>query len=103
MAAARCVAASEDLDLIVGRPEAVYFYEASGRGPCLAFPGEKRQLNTFRGHLLVISATTSGAGDTSQLHVYDLRHKLIAYVTFGGGEGSAVGGLVPNPDLGFKP
>ncbi|KAJ0982171.1 hypothetical protein J5N97_010426 [Dioscorea zingiberensis] len=36
------VTMSDRLDLILGRPEAVYFYEVDGRGPCWAFEGEKK-------------------------------------------------------------
>ena len=35
--------------------QAVYFYQPDGRGPCLAFEGEKLQLHWFRGYLIVVS------------------------------------------------
>jgi hypothetical protein len=41
-------------DLIVGRSEAVYFYEVDGRGPCWAFDGEKKFVGWFRDNLLCI-------------------------------------------------
>ncbi|KAK3285147.1 Vacuolar protein sorting-associated protein 11 [Cymbomonas tetramitiformis] len=77
-----CVTMTEAQELVVGCPEAVYFYEAEGRGACFAFDGEKRHLACFRGYLLVISQASSrlgGAAKTSQLSIYDLKNKLIAY------------------------
>jgi len=77
----RCVTTTDQNDLVVGRSEAVYFYEAEDRGSCLAFSGEKRQLIAFAGHLLVVSAASAtgpGAG-TSQIQIYDLRNKLLAF------------------------
>ncbi|KAD4179043.1 hypothetical protein E3N88_27634 [Mikania micrantha] len=41
---ANSVAMNDRLELIIGRPEAVYFYEVDGRGPCWAFEGEKKFL-----------------------------------------------------------
>jgi hypothetical protein len=51
---------------VVGRPEAVYFYEVDGRGPCWAFEGSKQVVAWFRGYLVVIN-------------IYDLKNKLIVY------------------------
>jgi len=34
--------------------QAVYFYQSDGRGPCLAFEGEKLQLHWYRGYMLVV-------------------------------------------------
>lgn len=63
---------------MVGRPEAVYFYEADGRGPCWAFDGEKRYLGWFRGYLLAVTATPKKASK-NVFNIYDLKNKLIAY------------------------
>ena len=38
-------------DLIIGRPEAVYFYEVDGMGPCWAF-----FFMVLAGHLMVIKS-----------------------------------------------
>jgi len=35
--------------------QAVYFYQPDGRGPCLAFEGEKLQLHWYRGYMLIVS------------------------------------------------
>jgi len=61
-------------DLIIGRPEAVYFYEVDGRGPCWAFDGDKKFVGWFRGYLLCIiedqrtqKGTFMPVGDVSHL------------------------------------
>ncbi|KAG7578795.1 Zinc finger RING-type [Arabidopsis thaliana x Arabidopsis arenosa] len=71
------VTMSDRSELIVGRPEAVYFYEVDGRGPCWAFEGEKKFMGWFRGYLLCVIAD-SKTGNTV-FNVYDLRNRLIAY------------------------
>ncbi|RZR72774.1 hypothetical protein BHM03_00016931 [Ensete ventricosum] len=64
-------------DLIVGRPEAVYFYEIDGRGPCWAFDGEKKFLGWFRGYLLCVIADQRS--NRNMFNVYDLKNRLIAH------------------------
>ncbi|CAH8261967.1 unnamed protein product [Arabidopsis lyrata] len=71
------VTMSDRSELIVGRPEAVYFYEVDGRGPCWAFEGEKKFMGWFRGYLICVIAD-SKTGNTV-FNVYDLRNRLIAY------------------------
>ncbi|ONK75987.1 uncharacterized protein A4U43_C03F22650 [Asparagus officinalis] len=71
------VAMSDHLELIIGRPEAVYFYEVDGRGPCWAFEGEKRFLGWFRGYLLCVIADPRSNKNT--FNVYDLKNRLIAH------------------------
>ncbi|GER54061.1 vacuolar protein sorting 11 [Striga asiatica] len=73
------VAMSDHLELIVGRPEAVYFYEVDGRGPCWAFEGEKKLLGWFRGYLLCVIADQITGKNT--FNIYDLKNRLIAYST----------------------
>ncbi|XVE78322.1 hypothetical protein DITRI_Ditri13aG0135400 [Diplodiscus trichospermus] len=71
------VTMSDRSELIIGRPEAVYFYEVDGRGPCWAFEGEKKFLGWFRGYLLcVISDQRSGK---NTFNIYDLKNRLIAH------------------------
>ncbi|KAL3525158.1 hypothetical protein ACH5RR_013530 [Cinchona calisaya] len=72
----RSVAMSDRLELIIGRPEAVYFYEVDGRGPCWAFEGEKKFLGWFRGYLLCVIADQTGK---YSFNVYDLKNKLVAH------------------------
>lgn len=64
-------------EFIIGRPEAVYFYEVDGRGPCWAFEGEKKFLGWFRGYLLcVIEDQRTGK---CTFNIYDLKNRLIAH------------------------
>lgn len=71
------VAMSDRLELIIGRDEAVYFYEVDGRGPCWAFEGEKKFVGWFRGYLLCIIADQKSGANT--FNVYDLKNRLIAH------------------------
>lgn len=63
--------------MIIGQPEAVYFYEVDGRGPCWAFEGEKRFLGWFRGYLLCVIADQRNGKNT--FNIYDLKNRLIAH------------------------
>ncbi|XP_023740105.2 vacuolar protein-sorting-associated protein 11 homolog isoform X1 [Lactuca sativa] len=71
------VAMNDRLELIIGRPEAVYFYEVDGRGPCWAFEGEKKFLGWFRGYLLCVIADQRSGSNT--FNIYDLKNRLIAH------------------------
>ncbi|XP_010412524.1 PREDICTED: vacuolar protein-sorting-associated protein 11 homolog isoform X2 [Camelina sativa] len=71
------VTMSDRSELIVGRPEAVYFYEVDGRGPCWAFEGEKKFMGWFRGYLLCVIADPKTGKNV--FNVYDLKNRLIAY------------------------
>uniref|UniRef100_F6HHM1 Vacuolar protein sorting-associated protein 11 homolog n=1 Tax=Vitis vinifera TaxID=29760 RepID=F6HHM1_VITVI len=71
------VTMSDRLELIIGRPEAVYFYEVDGRGPCWAFEGEKKFLGWFRGYLLCVIADQRNGKNT--FNIYDLKNRLIAH------------------------
>ncbi|KAH9288078.1 hypothetical protein KI387_032195 [Taxus chinensis] len=64
-------------ELVIGRTEAIYFYEVDGRGPCWAFEGEKRFLGWFRGYLLSVIADQRT--DRNIFTIYDLKNRLIAY------------------------
>ncbi|KAL6049387.1 Vacuolar protein sorting-associated protein 11 [Balamuthia mandrillaris] len=57
-----CAVMSDANDLCVARSEAVYFYEAEGRGPCFAFEGEKKIVAWFRGYLIVVGQDEQGGG-----------------------------------------
>ncbi|KAL3633629.1 Vacuolar protein sorting-associated protein 11 [Castilleja foliolosa] len=60
------VAISDRLELIIGRPESVYFYEVDSRGPCWVFEGEKKLLVWFR-------------TGKNTFNIYDLKNRLIAH------------------------
>ncbi|KAJ7964711.1 vacuolar protein sorting 11 [Quillaja saponaria] len=74
---ANSVTMSDRSELIIGRPEAVYFYEVDGRGPCWAFEGEKKFLGWFRGYLLSVIADQRIGKNT--FNIYDLKNRLIAH------------------------
>ncbi|CAI9754493.1 unnamed protein product [Fraxinus pennsylvanica] len=74
---ASSVAMSDHSELIIGRSEAVYFYEVDGRGPCWAFEGEKKFVGWFRGYLLCVIADQRTGNNT--FNIYDLKNHLIAY------------------------
>ena len=85
----------------VGRNNAVYFYQTDGRGPCLAFEGEKLVLYRFKSYLVIISRDNPNKSepnvlrgrrpqandDTSSdivqrrvnLNIYDIKNKYIAH------------------------
>ncbi|KMS98344.1 hypothetical protein BVRB_4g093580 [Beta vulgaris subsp. vulgaris] len=73
----KSVAMSDRSELILGRPEAVYFYEDDGRGPCWAFEGEKKLLGWFRGYLLCVIEDQRSTKNT--FNIYDLKNRLIAH------------------------
>lgn len=72
-----CVTMSDNQELVIGRTEAVYFYEVDGRGPCWAFEGVKQLLGWFRGYLLSVIADQRT--NHSIFNIYDLKNRLIAY------------------------
>lgn len=74
---ANCSISSCDQELIIGRSEAVYFYEVDGRGPCWAFEGEKKFIGWFRGYLLCVIADQRNGKNT--FNIYDLKNRLIAH------------------------
>ncbi|XP_013381879.1 vacuolar protein sorting-associated protein 11 homolog [Lingula anatina] len=77
---------TQDNQLVLGRQDAVYFYQPDGRGPCLVFEGEKLQLHWFRGYLVVVGKDSKGiprpmANQNLDMHivtVYDIQNKFIA-------------------------
>lgn len=74
-------------ELVVAKPEALYFFNRDGRGPCLAFPTEgSRPLVTAVGSYIVHSA------GTGTITAYDVANKLIAYR----GKGTAICSFVPH-------
>ncbi|ESO93774.1 hypothetical protein LOTGIDRAFT_182193 [Lottia gigantea] len=79
---------NQDNQVVIGRSDAVYFYQPDGRGPCLAFEGEKLQLHWFRGYLVIVGKETKLQSRApilgnnkvmNLLTVYDIQNKFIAY------------------------
>eukprot|EP00898_Chlorokybus_atmophyticus_P007261 jgi/Chlat1/7536/Chrsp62S00554 len=73
-----CAVVSEAQELVVGRDEAVYFFEVDDRGPCFVFEGHKVLMAWFRGHLLTVTTANNNRARCT-LNIYDLKNKLIAY------------------------
>lgn len=81
--------ATQDNQFVIGRSDAVYFYQPDGRGPCLAFEGRKTILHWFRGYLVVVTKDNktmprqiAGEGTARMMDivtVYDIQNKFIAY------------------------
>ena len=70
-----CGLISNECDLLVGRSEAIYFYSPEGRGPCLAFDGEKKILSWFRNNLIVVGVTQT----RNSVNIYDMKNKFTAF------------------------
>jgi len=90
---------SDDDNMVLGKPEAVYFYESEGmaakaflivahspdhsrfyigRGPCFALEGQKTILTWFRTYLVIVGSDPANPKFNS-FNIYDLRNKFIAY------------------------
>ncbi|EGG22194.1 RING zinc finger-containing protein [Cavenderia fasciculata] len=57
-----CFVMGDDQTPIIGRSDAIYYYNTDGRGPCFAFSGPKQRLLSFRSYLVVVSQESSGGG-----------------------------------------
>eukprot|EP00795_Rhopilema_esculentum_P008547 gene8547-14548_t len=72
---------SQENQFVIARPDALYFYQTEGRGPCLAFEGEKKMVYWFRGYLVVVSKENKQlprAGfPMNILTIYDIQNKFI--------------------------
>lgn len=75
---AGCCVMSDDDNMVLGKPEAVYFYESEGRGPCFALEGQKTILTWFRTYLVIVGSDPANPKFNS-FNIYDLRNKFIAY------------------------
>ncbi|KAI8144964.1 hypothetical protein BJV82DRAFT_644062 [Fennellomyces sp. T-0311] len=103
-----CAVMSDVQEMVVGRDEAIYFYDSTGRGPCFAYDTPKSSLTWFKSNYLVIvsppvttsthlsSATRStlsfgpkrnaAVSELTKITIFDTANKFIAYVgTFVGG------------------
>lgn len=77
-AEANCCCMSDDDNMVLGRTEAVYFFETEGRGPCFALEGYKSILTWFRSYLIIVGSDPSNPRYNT-FNIYDLRNKFIAY------------------------
>ena len=98
---------SDVQEMVVGRDEAIYFYDSTGRGPCFAYDTPKSSLTWFKSNYLVIvsppvtttshlssaarpalsfSAKRNAMSEFTKVTIFDTANKFIAYVgTFVGG------------------
>ncbi|PXF45608.1 Vacuolar protein-sorting-associated protein 11-like [Gracilariopsis chorda] len=69
-----CCTLEASAELIVAKPEALYFFNREGRGPCLAFQtqGDNASIHTAGNYVIQCSGTAS-------ITAYDVVNKLIAY------------------------
>ncbi|XP_062520596.1 vacuolar protein sorting-associated protein 11 homolog [Corticium candelabrum] len=75
---------SQDYQFVVGRKEAIYFYQPEDKGPCFVFEGEKTQIHWFRSFLVVVfrdlkAVKPAGGGKpVCNVTIYDIQNKYIA-------------------------
>lgn len=80
---------SQEQQFVIGRSDALYFYQPDQRGSCLIFEGNKNRLQWFRNYLLVVTKDSKaiprgiggdGGGKVMDMvTVYDVTNKFIAY------------------------
>lgn len=102
-----CAVMNDQQEMIVGRDEAIYLYDPTGRGPCFAYDTPKSTLKWFKSSYLVIVSPpvttsthlSSGAkaslnfnpkrtstNELTKIAIFDTANKFVAYVgTFLGG------------------
>lgn len=79
----------ESIQFVIGRNNAIYFYNLDGRGPCLAYDGQKMYLYWFRNYLVVITANQQNESPSTGtklpnsnpnlITIYDINKKFIAF------------------------
>ncbi|OAC97684.1 hypothetical protein MUCCIDRAFT_154612 [Mucor lusitanicus CBS 277.49] len=102
-----CAVMNDQQEMVVGRDEAIYLYDPTGRGPCFAYDTPKSSLTWFKSSYLVIVSPpvttsahlSSGAraslnfnpkrtstNELTKIAIFDTANKFVAYVgTFLGG------------------
>ncbi|KAG0185380.1 hypothetical protein DFQ28_009464 [Apophysomyces sp. BC1034] len=103
-----CAVMSDAQEMVVGRDEAIYLYDPTGRGPCFAYDTPKSSMMWFKSHYLVIvsppvttsshlsSATRASfsfgsnrngaTNELTKVTIFDTANKFVAYAgTFIGG------------------
>ncbi|KAF7729543.1 hypothetical protein EC973_004217 [Apophysomyces ossiformis] len=104
-----CAVMSDAQEMVVGRDEAIYLYDLTGRGPCFAYDTPKSSMMWFKSHYLVIISppvTTSShlssaarasfnfgpnrngaTNELTKLTIFDTANKFVAY------SGTFIGGI----------
>ncbi|CDH55166.1 vacuolar membrane protein [Lichtheimia corymbifera JMRC:FSU:9682] len=103
-----CAVMSDSQEMVVGRDEAIYFYDSTGRGQCFAYDTPKSSMTWFKSNCLVIVSppvTTStqlssasrsslpfspkrnsALSELTKVTIFDTTNKFIAFLgTFVGG------------------
>ncbi|KAI8055580.1 uncharacterized protein B0P05DRAFT_479330 [Gilbertella persicaria] len=102
-----CAVMNDQQEMVVGRDEAIYLYDPTGRGPCFAYDTPKSSLTWFKSNYLVIvsppvmtsaqlssgaraslslNAKRSSTNELTKIAIFDTANKFVAYVgTFLGG------------------
>jgi hypothetical protein len=62
-AALHCGCVSDEGEMCVGQPDAVYFYTTEDRSVCFGFEGEKKYMSFFKHYLLVAHEDPRGIRD----------------------------------------
>eukprot|EP01127_Copromyxa_protea_P023214 TRINITY_DN8636_c0_g1_i2.p1 TRINITY_DN8636_c0_g1~~TRINITY_DN8636_c0_g1_i2.p1 ORF type:complete len:893 (-),score=181.99 TRINITY_DN8636_c0_g1_i2:158-2836(-) len=73
-----CAAITSSDELVIGRKEAIYFYNSHGRGPCRAFEGDRKICSWFRNYLVVVDQAPTNI-KYNTLTIYDDKNKFIGY------------------------
>lgn len=101
-----CAVMNDNQDMILGRDEAIYQYDNTGRGPCFAYESPKTSLKWFKSTYLIITSPplsstvpsyrpgSSGtaninftrqpgqqvsSSDLTKLTIFDTANKFVAY------------------------
>ncbi|CAO3609654.1 unnamed protein product [Cunninghamella blakesleeana] len=102
-----CAIMTDTQDMVVGRDEAIYLYDPTGRGPCFAYDSPKVSLTWFKSNYLIIvsppvttashfssssrsfgisSDRNHGTSDLTKITIFDTANKFVAYASaFPGG------------------
>ncbi|XP_065843977.1 vacuolar protein sorting-associated protein 11 homolog [Oscarella lobularis] len=74
---------SSNCQFVIGRNEAVHFYDVEDKGPCFGLEGGKSILHWFKSFLIIVYLDTRQRGPSGktvhQLTIYDIRNKYVAY------------------------
>lgn len=73
-----CCVLSEDGEMVMGRREAIYFYNTQGIGPCMAFEGDRKLLSWFRNYCVSVEQAQSNV-KFNAVTLYEPRNKFIAF------------------------
>lgn len=73
-----CSALTDQGEMVTGRREAIYFYNTSGFGPCMAFEGERRLISWFRTYCISVEQD-SNSSKMNNVIIYEPKNKFTAF------------------------